>query len=65
MGCDIIQGLVDSEVELLPHCLESYMAPAKSAKRTKADSPNRVGTYIYANTYIADAVKNADGTLLG
>jgi hypothetical protein len=40
MGRDIIQGLVDSEVELPPHCLESYMAPAKSAKRAKADSPN-------------------------
>jgi hypothetical protein len=40
------------------------MRPAKSAKHAKADSPNRVGMYVYVDDYIAAAVENAKGTLL-
>ncbi len=64
-GRDIIQGLVDDEVELPPHCLEHYMQPAKKAKRAKGDSPGRVGLYVYVDDYIAGVVENAEGTLLG
>jgi hypothetical protein len=64
-GRDIIQGLVDGGVALPPHCLEDYMCPEKSAKRAHADSPNRVGLYVYVDDYIAAAVENAAGTLLG
>jgi hypothetical protein len=61
---DIIQGLVAAEVELPPHCLEEYMRPAKSAKRSKSDSPAH-GTYVYVDDFIGAAVENKDGTLLG
>jgi hypothetical protein len=64
-GRDIIQGLVDDETELPPHCLEHYMKPAKRAKRARADSPGRVGLYVYVDDYIAGVVENAEGTLLG
>jgi hypothetical protein len=64
-GRDIIQGLVDDETELPPHCLEEYMRPAKQAKRARNDSPSRVGLYVYVDDYIAAAVENAAGTLLG
>jgi hypothetical protein len=61
---DIIQNLVSERTELPPHCLEEYMHPAKSAKRSKSDSPVH-GVYVYVDDYIGAAVENADGTLLG
>jgi hypothetical protein len=61
---DIIQGLVADEVELPAHCLEEYMHPAKSAKRSKSDSPGH-GTYVYVDDFIGAAVENKTGTLLG
>jgi hypothetical protein len=63
-GRDIIQGLVADRVELPPHCFEEYMHPAKSAKRSKSDSPAH-GIYVYVDDYIAAAVENKSGTLLG
>jgi hypothetical protein len=41
------------------------MTPAQSAKHTKANSPNQVGTYMYVDNYTAAAVENAKGRLLG
>jgi hypothetical protein len=63
-GRDIIQGLVADEVPLPPHCLEEYMHPATSAKRSRSDSPVH-GVYVYVDDYIGAAVENASGTLLG
>jgi hypothetical protein len=60
---DIIQGLVSDEVELPPHCLERYMRPTKSAKRSKSDSPGH-GTYVYVDDFVGAAVENKTGTLL-
>jgi hypothetical protein len=64
-GRDIIQGLVDEKTPLPPHCLEKYMKPAKGAKRAQAGLPDRSGIYVYVDDYIAAAVENAAGTLLG
>ena len=61
---DIVQGLVTDQTELPPHCLEEYMRPKKSAKRSKSDSPAH-GTYVYVDDFIGAAVESKDGTLLG
>jgi hypothetical protein len=63
-GRDIIQGLVAEGTHLLPHCLEEYIRPVKAAKRSKSENPVH-GMYVYVDDYIAAAVKNAIGTLLG
>ena len=59
---DIIQGLVADEVELPAHCLEEYMRPAESAKRSKYDSPGH-DTKTFEE-FIGAAVENKTGTLL-
>jgi hypothetical protein len=61
---DLIQGLVADKTELPPHCFEHYMHPAKSAKRSKNDSPAH-GAYVYLDDFIGAAVENKEGTLLG
>jgi hypothetical protein len=63
-GRDVIQGLVSTKIQLPPHCLEHYMHPAKSAKRSKSDSPAH-GIYVYVDDFIGAAVENKSGTLLG
>ena len=61
---DIIQGVVADRVELPPHCFEHFMHPAKSAKRSKSDSPAH-GVYVYVDDFIGAAVEDKSGTLLG
>jgi hypothetical protein len=63
-GRNVIQGLVSTKIQLPPHCLEHYMHPAKSAKRSKSDSPAH-GIYVYVDDFIGAAVENKSGTLLG
>jgi hypothetical protein len=63
-GRDIIQGLVSEQTHLPPHCLEEYLRPAKAAKRSRSENPVH-GMYVYVDDYIAAAVENASGTLLG
>jgi hypothetical protein len=63
-GRDVIQELITNKIQLPPHCLKHYMHPAKSAKRSKSDSPAH-GIYVYVDGFIGAAVENESGTLLG
>jgi hypothetical protein len=63
-GSDVIQGLVSTKIQLPPHYLKNYVHPAKSAKRSKSDSPAH-GIYVYVDDFIGAAVENKSGTLLG
>ena len=61
---DVIQVLISSNVDLDAHPLESYMTPARPAKRQRLSATEWQMTGVFVDDVCLGAVENATGFLL-
>jgi hypothetical protein len=61
---DVIQVLISKNVDMDAHPLESYMTPARPAKRQRLGATECQKTGVFVNDFCLGAVENATGSLL-
>ena len=63
---DIVQALIDAEVQLPPHQIDSFMTPAASARRQTSARSTRLWqmSAAYLDDYVLAAIESPDGSIL-